>query len=101
MITSNWQEIRSTMQHYASIIRSDSFLLRARHRITLFHDEVNSYYWNFRITSDLIELRNLLTVARLIVESSMARKESRGSHYNLDYPDKADIIRDTTIKRYW
>jgi L-aspartate oxidase len=101
VITSNWQEIRSTMQYYASIIRSDSYLLRARHRITLFHDEVNSYYWNFKITSDLIELRNLLTVARLIVESAIARKESRGSHYTLDYPKKADVVRDTCLKRYW
>ena len=89
------------MQYYASIIRSDSYLLPARHRITLFHDEVNSYYWNFKITSDLIELRNLLTVARLIVESAIARKESRGAHYTLDYPNKADVIRDTVLKRYW
>ena len=101
VITSNWQEIRSTMQYYASIVRSDSYLLRARHRISLIHDEVTWYYWNFKITSDLIELRNLLTVARLIVESAIARKESRGSHYTLDYPNKADIVRDTIIKRYW
>ncbi|MHA1720254.1 MAG: L-aspartate oxidase [Promethearchaeota archaeon] len=101
VITSNWQEIRSSMQYYASIVRSDSYLLRARHRISLIHDEVTWYYWNFKITSDLIELRNLLTVARLIVESAIARKESRGSHYTLDYPNKADIVRDTIIKRYW
>ncbi len=101
VITFNWNEIRHIMQNYASIIRSTSYLLRARHRISLIHEEVDNYYWNFKITSDLIELRNLLTVARLIVESALARKESRGAHYTLDYPNKASIIKDTVIKRYW
>jgi L-aspartate oxidase len=101
MITANWAEIRLNMQNYASIVRSDSYLLRARHRITVIHDEVNQYYWNFKITSDLLELRNLLTVARLIVESAMARKESRGAHFTLDYPNKADVVRDTTVRQYW
>ncbi|MHA1583910.1 MAG: L-aspartate oxidase [Promethearchaeota archaeon] len=101
VITANWTEIRSAMQHYASIIRSDKYLIRARHRITFIHNEVNQYYWNFKITSDLLELRNLLTVARLIVESAIARKESRGAHYTIDYPNHADIVKDTIIKRYW
>ncbi len=101
VISFNWHEIRQVMQNYAGIIRSDSYLLRARHRITLIHEEVDHYYWNFRINSDLIELRNLLTVARLIVESAMARKESRGAHYTLDYPGKSTIVRNTTIQRYW
>ena len=101
MITLCWQEIRMTMQNYASIVRNDSYLLRARHRISMIAQEVDQYYWNFTITGDLIELRNLLTVARLIVESAIARKESRGTHYRLDYPDKADTIRDTKIQRYW
>jgi L-aspartate oxidase len=101
VITSNWDEIRQTMQHYASIVRSDTYLLRARKRISMIHDEVTQYYWDFKITSDLIELRNLLTVARLIVESAMARKESRGAHFSLDYPNKADVVRNTIMKRYW
>ncbi|MHA1775555.1 MAG: L-aspartate oxidase [Promethearchaeota archaeon] len=101
VITLNWNEIRQTMQYYASIVRTNSYLLRARHRISLIHEEVDNYYWNFKISSDLIELRNLLTVARLIVESALARKESRGAHYNLDYPKKATIVKNTLIKRYW
>jgi L-aspartate oxidase len=101
VITSNWNEVRNTMQYYASIIRSYSYLLRARKRITLIHEEVNQYYWDFKITSDLIELRNLLTVARLIIESSMARHESRGAHFRLDFPQHANVVKDTSIKRYW
>lgn len=101
VITFNWGEIRNIMQNYASIIRSDSYLIRARHRISLIHEEVDTYYWNFKINSDLIELRNLLTVARLIVESALARKESRGAHFTLDYPHKAKIIKDSMIKRPW
>jgi len=101
VISFNWAEIRNVMQNYAAIIRSDSYLLRARHRISLIHEEVDTYYWNFKITADLIELRNLLTVARLIVESALARKESRGAHYTLDYPQKGNVVKDTMIKRYW
>jgi L-aspartate oxidase len=101
VITSSWHEIRLAMQNYASVVRSNSYLLRARKRITMIHEEVDQYYWNFKISSDLIELRNLLTVARLIVESAMARRESRGAHYTLDYPEYADIKKDTIIKRYW
>jgi L-aspartate oxidase len=101
VISSNWHEIRLTMQSYASIVRSDSYLLRARKRISMIHDEVDQYYWNFKITGDLLELRNLLTNARLIVESALARKESRGAHYTMDYPNKADVVRNTIIKRYW
>jgi L-aspartate oxidase len=101
IITSNWNEIRYAMQNYASIVRSELYLMRARKRITVIHEDVDKYYWDFRITSDLIELRNLLTNARLIVESALARHESRGAHYRIDYPDKADIIRNTIMKRYW
>jgi L-aspartate oxidase len=101
VITSIWDEIRLTMQNYASIIRSNSYLHRARKRITMFHEEVDNYYWNFKISGDLVELRNLLTVARLIVESAIARKESRGSHFTVDYPEKAEIIKNTIVHRYW
>ena len=101
MITNNWHELRMAMQSYASIVRSESYLMRARRRITLIHEEVERYYWNFKITSDLIELRNLLTNARIIVESALARRESRGAHYLLDMPDKADVVRDSITKTIW
>src|SRR5271157_1118231 len=101
IITSNWNELRFAMQNYASIVRSEVYLLRARKRITLIHEDVDKYYWDFRITSDLIELRNLLTNARLIVESALARHESRGAHYRVDYPEKADVVRNTVMKQSW
>ena len=101
IITSNWNELRFAMQNYASIVRSEMYLLRARKRITVIHEDVDKYYWDFRITSDLIELRSLLTIARLIVESALARHESRGAHYRIDYPEKADIVRNTYMKRSW
>jgi len=101
IVTSNWNEIRATMQAYVSIIRSNMYLMRARKRITMIHEDVDQYYWDFRITSDLIELRNLLTVSRLITESALARKESRGAHYTIDYPYKAEIIRNTIMKQAW
>jgi L-aspartate oxidase len=101
MITNNWNEIRHMMQNFAGIVKSDSSLLRARARHTLIHEEVDRYYWDFTISSDLVELRNLLTVARLIVESAIARKESRGIHYNVDYPHHSDLVKNTCIQKYW
>ncbi len=101
VINLNWNEIRMFMQNYCSIIRSDSYLKRARRRISILRDEIHRYYWNFKITSDLLELRNLLDIADLIVRSALARRESRGTHYTLDYPEKADVIRDTIIKKPW
>ncbi|MEQ1509942.1 MAG: L-aspartate oxidase [Sphingopyxis sp.] len=92
-----WREIRRFMWDYVGIVRTTKRLERAMHRVNLLAQEVDDYYGNFRVTPDLIELRNLLEVARLIVRSAMARHESRGLHYTLDYPDMLPQARDTVL----
>jgi L-aspartate oxidase len=97
IIKQNWTEIRRFMWNYVGIVRTTKRLERAKHRIRLLKDEVADYYGHFRVTTDLIELRNLLQTAELIVESALARHESRGLHYTLDYPDMLSDARDTVL----
>jgi L-aspartate oxidase len=97
VIKQNWTEIRRFMWNYVGIVRTTKRLERAAHRIKLLTDEVGDYYGHFRVTPDLIELRNLLQTAELIVRSALHRKESRGLHYTLDYPATAETPVDTVL----
>jgi L-aspartate oxidase len=97
VIKQNWTEIRRFMWNYVGIVRTTKRLERAAHRIKLLREEVADYYGHFRVTPDLIELRNLLESADLIVRSALHRKESRGLHYTLDYPETATEAVDTVL----
>lgn len=97
VVSHNWAELRRFMWDYVGIVRTDKRLERASHRVKLLRKEVQDYYGNFRVTPDLIELRNLVTVADLIVRSARQRKESRGLHFTTDYPATLAEARDTVL----
>jgi len=97
IISHNWEELRRFMWDYVGIVRTDKRLQRARRRVRLLQQEVTEYYSNYRISSDLLELRNLILVADLMIQCAIARKESRGLHYTLDYPELAEEAVDTVL----
>ncbi|HBN14593.1 MAG TPA: L-aspartate oxidase, partial [Pseudohongiella sp.] len=97
VVAHNWDELRRVMWDYVGIVRSDQRLLRAQRRIQILEHEISYHYRHYVVSRDLLELRNLVLVSRLIVESALLRKESRGLHYTLDYPELLPEAVDTIL----
>ena len=97
----NWDELRRTMQDYVSIVRTDNRLRRAATRLRNLKKEVREFYWGHRVNPDILELRNLVACSSLIIDCAIRRKESRGIHYTLDYPEpRKNYQKDTLLRRF-
>jgi L-aspartate oxidase len=98
VLTHNRDELQRTLWDYVSIVRTDKRLQRARTRIQVLDKEINDYYWNFKVDESLLELRNMILVASLVINCALQRRESRGLHFTTDHPHKAEKANDTCLR---